>query len=158
MHHEGVIRVHPRWVSRRATAFLVLAAVTVVSSPHGARAALAPTRPNIVIIMTDDQRWDTVAPRYMPVLSSIASTSGVSFTNSFVSNPLCCPSRVTTLTGKYSFTTGVYGNRGTWGGYDASRSFGAMDDTIATDLRSDGYATALVGKYLNGYNPRTDYT
>ncbi|MDP9302642.1 MAG: sulfatase [Actinomycetota bacterium] len=108
--------------------------------------------------MTDDQRWDTVTPRYMPDFTSLVSPHGVSFSNSFVSNPLCCPSRVTTLTGKYSYATGIYGNRGTWGGYGASLRYGAMDDTIATDLQSDGYATALVGKYLNGYNPRTDYT
>jgi arylsulfatase A-like enzyme len=142
--------------SRRAIGLILLITVVVASPPHRAQAVA--NKPNIVIIMTDDQRWDTVTPRYMPDLTRLVHPNGVSLSNSFVSNPLCCPSRVTTLTGRYSYTTGVYGNRGTWGGFGASRRYGAMDDTIATDLQSDGYATALVGKYLNGYNPRSDYT
>jgi hypothetical protein len=47
---------------------------------------------------------------------------------------------------------------GTWGGFGASLQYRAMNDTIATDLQNDGYKTGLVGKYLNGYNPRTNYT
>jgi N-acetylglucosamine-6-sulfatase len=132
-------------------------AATVVASPHPSSAAANPHRPNIVIIMTDDQRWDTVTPRYMPNLSADLTPNGVTLANAFVPNPLCCPSRVSTLTGKYSYTTGVYGNSGTWGGYGASQQFGAMNDTIATDLQADGYHTGLVGKYLNGYAPKTDY-
>lgn len=117
----------------------------------------APGDPNIVIVMSDDQRWDTVNARYMPNLTNLVMPHGVWFDEAFVSNPLCCPSRVTTLTGKYSYTTGVYGNSGPWGGYGASVRYGAMNDTIATDLHRDGYTTALVGKYLNGYDAATDY-
>ena len=141
----------------RATGFIVLAAVLTAVAPRPALGAPNPTRPNIVIIMTDDQRWDTVNPTYMPNLTRTLLPNGVSFRNSFVSNPLCCPSRVTTLTGKYSYTTGVYGNHGTWGGFDAAVRYGVMDDTIATDLHADGYSTALIGKYLNGYSTRTEY-
>jgi N-acetylglucosamine-6-sulfatase len=146
---------------RSATGFVAItafvASVTIAPSPPAAHGATTKDQPNIVIIITDDQRWDTVTARYMPDLTRLVVPKAVSFTNSFVSDPLCCSSRVTTLTGKYSFTTGVYGNHGTWGGYGASRRYGAMEDTIATDLESEGYATALVGKYLNGYSPRTDY-
>ncbi len=154
------LRVSRGRVSRRAIGLVLLAAVVMASPPHHAHAAAAAasaTKPNIVIIMTDDQRWDTVNTRYMPNVAAGLTPNGVTLSNSFVSNPLCCPSRVTTLTGRYSYTTGVYGNHGTWGGYGASLQFGAMNDTIATDLQADGYTTALVGKYLNGYSPRIDY-
>lgn len=157
MSGTDIARIIGRRDARRAFALVVLASVVVGALPYRVDAAVTPARPNIVIVMTDDQRWDTVNATYMPNLTSLVVPSAVSFTNSFVSNPLCCPSRVTTLTGKYSFTTGVFGNRGTWGGFGASLRYGAMDDMIATDLQADGYTTALVGKYLNGYSPRTDY-
>src|SRR5437660_4130920 len=122
--------------SRGAIGLVLLAAAVVASPTHRAHAAATAAKPNIVIIMTDDQRWDTVNPRYMPNVAADLIPNGVTLSNSFVSNPLCCPSRVTTLTGRYSYTTGVYGNGGTWGGYGSSLRFGAMNDTIATDLKT----------------------
>jgi N-acetylglucosamine-6-sulfatase len=72
----------------------------------------------------------------------------VAFSNAFVVNPLCCPSRASILTGRYSHTTGVYRNFGPHGGFEA------FDDreSIATWLDAAGYATAYIGKYLNGYD------
>jgi N-acetylglucosamine-6-sulfatase len=119
--------------------------------------AAVPAKPNLVILMSDDQRWDTMNGRYMPNLTQLLAPNGVRLDQAYVSNPLCCPSRVSTLTGRYSYTTGVYGNRGWWGGFGAANRFGATDDTIATTLRADGYTTGLVGKYLNGYDPVRDY-
>ena len=121
------------------------------------------SRPNVVIIMTDDQRWDTVTPQYMPRLTRILSQNpSVTYTNSFVPDSLCCPSRTSTLTGDYSHTTGVYGNGGQWGGFSSftsppeGNSISAINDaaTIAVDMEQAGYRTALVGKYLNGYPTR----
>ncbi len=103
--------------------------------------------PNIVFIITDDQRWDTLWS--MPTLSSELAGRGVTFSNGFVSNPLCCPSRASVLTGQYSHSTGVYTNKGrsSFGG------FAVFDDrsTIATWLHDSGYRTGLFGKYMNGY-------
>lgn len=96
--------------------------------------------------MTDDQRWDTLGA--MPNAQRMAA-GGVLFTNAFVPNPLCCPSRATILTGQHSHTTGVYTNGPPDGG------FVAFDDraSIATAL-DPSYRTALIGKYLNGYAGR----
>src|SRR5512132_162849 len=85
-------------------------------------AAHAASSPNVVIIMTDDQRWDTVTSQYMPHLARILSQNpSITYTNSFVPNSLCCPSRTSTLTGDYSHTTGVYGNGGQYGGFHSPR-------------------------------------
>ncbi len=139
---------------------LVLAPLVAISQPV-AQAARA--RPNIVIIMTDDQRWDAVTPQYMPRLSSIlANNPSVTYENSFVPNALCCPSRTSTLTGDYSHTTGVYGNGGQYGGFSSftpppvGRSISPINDTttIAVDMKAAGYRTALFGKYLNGYDTK----
>jgi N-acetylglucosamine-6-sulfatase len=109
-------------------------------------ASAAPDPPSIVLVVTDDQRWDTVTPEVMPRVTSHLVEKGVTFTNAFVPNPLCCPSRASILTGKYSHGTGVYSNSGPHG-------LAAFDEssTLATWLDMGGYRTAFVGKYLNGY-------
>jgi len=104
-------------------------------------------QPDIILILTDDQRFDTLWA--MPTVRSQLVAKGVSFSNGYVSNPVCCPSRSSTLTGQYSHTTRVYTNhpKEPFGG------FPAFDDrsTVATWLQQAGYRTALMGKYLNGY-------
>jgi N-acetylglucosamine-6-sulfatase len=135
-----------RWRSWAAP--IALAATAMAPSAFAPAAHAAPdTRPNIVFIVTDDQRWDTLWS--MPTVSRELAGRGVTFTNGFVSNPLCCPSRASILTGQYSHSTGVYTNkeRSSFGG------FAAFDDrsTIATWLHDSGYRTGLFGKYINGY-------
>jgi arylsulfatase A-like enzyme len=84
-----------------------LAGSLVAPGPVTGPAAAA--RPSIVVILTDDQRADG-ADR-MPVVRARLAAQGVVFGNAFVSNPLCCPSRTTLLTGRYSHTTSVWNNR-----------------------------------------------
>jgi arylsulfatase A-like enzyme len=104
-------------------------------------------RPNVVLIVTDDQRFDEL--NLMPTLQPELQARGVTFTNGFVSNPLCCPSRASILTGNFSHTTGVYRNVGKNGGWNAFKKH--EGSTIATWLHDAGYRTSLIGKYLNGY-------
>jgi arylsulfatase A-like enzyme len=102
--------------------------------------------PNIVLVLTDDQRWDMLD--HMPKVQHLLIDQGVKFRNGFVVNSFCCPSRTTVLTGKYSHSTDVYNVDPPHGG------FVSFDDqsTIATWLHGAGYRTGLFGKYLNGYN------
>jgi arylsulfatase A-like enzyme len=142
----------------------VLLVPLVASSDATSPVVAAPLRPNLVIIMTDDQRWDTVTPQYMPRLTNIlAKNPSISFGNAFVPNSLCCPSRASVLTGDYSHTTGVFSNSGRWGGFPAftsppvGRTISPINDstTLAVDLSGGGYRTGLIGKYLNGYETRS---
>ena len=103
-------------------------------------------QPNVVVIITDDQRWDTLP--YMPIVTERLAGRGVTFNNAFVTNPLCCPSRVGFLTGQYSHRNGVWNNDEPYGGFHSFTGDGA---TIATRLASEGYRTGLIGKYLNQY-------
>jgi len=122
--------------------------ILVVPVARQAPPAQAASRPNVVIFMSDDQRFDMLTAQFMPnVYDRLIVGNPYAFTNSFVPNPLCCPSRTSTLTGNYSHTTGVWYNNGPYGG------FGAFDDrhTIARDFDRAGYRTAMIGKYLNGY-------
>jgi N-acetylglucosamine-6-sulfatase len=108
--------------------------------------------PNIVLILTDDQRSDTLWS--MPNVKKLLVDHGVTFTNAFVTNSFCCPSRSTILTGNYSHTTGIYGNRPPHGGATDFHRYGDDKSTIAIWLRNAGYHTGLIGKYLNGYHGR----
>ena len=102
--------------------------------------------------MTDDQ---TVADmRVMPKVKRLITDRGVSFTNSFVSNSSCCPSRATFLTGQYSHNNGVLRNSPPNGGIEALDPAG----TLPVALQRGGYYTAHIGKYLNGYGLRTPET
>ncbi len=116
----------------------------------------ATTKPNIVFILADDMRYDDL--KYMPKTRSLLKDKGMSFSNAFVSNALCCPSRATIFRGQYAHNTGVWTNQNGGGpdaGWQAYRNNGNERDNVATRLDAAGYRTALIGKYLNGYN--TDY-
>jgi len=99
------------------------------------------TRKNIVLIMTDDQRVDTM--QYMPITTSLFSSNTVKFTNATASDPVCCPSRA-------SFLTGLYAHNHKVNTVNLGTSF---DDnsTIATWAEEQGYRTGLVGKYMVAY-------
>jgi N-acetylglucosamine-6-sulfatase len=100
--------------------------------------------PNILVVTTDDMRWDEL--RYTPNVRKYVTSRGLLFENSFAPNPLCCPSRASFLLGQYSHNHRVYSHEAPYG-------FGVFDDhlTVGTVLNQAGYQTALVGKYLNGY-------
>ncbi len=106
--------------------------------------AVAPRRPNVMVIETDDMRADDL--RFMPRTTRLIGDRGLTFENSFAPYPLCCPSRSSFLTGRYAHNHRVLSHVEPFG-------FASFDDraTLATTLRSAGYRTALVGKYLNGY-------
>jgi len=113
-------------------------------------------RPNVVVIMTDDldvASTDRMLDAgLMPNLWRYLVDGGMTFTQSFVSNSLCAPSRATFLTGQYPHNHLVRTNLAPMG------SVLALDDhsTLGTWLHQAGYRTGLVGKYLNGYGVYTD--
>jgi N-acetylglucosamine-6-sulfatase len=109
-----------------------------------------PPRPDVVLVVTDDQRADSMS--VMPAVNRLVGDRGVRFSNAVVSNPFCCPSRASILTGLYSHSTGVYSNGGGTGGWATFATSGAERSTIATALNRAGYRTGLFGKYLNGYD------
>lgn len=112
-----------------------------------------PTPPNVVLIVTDDQRYDMLG--HMANVQADLVDQGLTFSNGFVSDSLCCPSRTSTLRGQYSHTTGVYDIDGPYGGWPRVRSLNLESSTLATWLQADGYRTSLIGKYLNDYSDPT---
>jgi arylsulfatase A-like enzyme len=102
-------------------------------------------RPNVLFILTDDQRWDAIGlagSRYLktPHIDRLGR-EGVHFKNAFCTTSLCSPSRATILSGLYAHAHGVVNN---FTEYPAAlRSFPLV-------LQSQGYNTAYVGKWHMG--------
>jgi len=101
----------------------------------------AATRPNVLIIVTDDQRFDTLG--VMPKTRALFLQHGALFPNAVDTTPLCCPSRSTIMTGRYPHNTGVHGNG------DATKLDQAT--TLQRYLHDAGYQTGMVGKFLNSW-------
>jgi N-acetylglucosamine-6-sulfatase len=115
----------------------------------GKGAAVPAPRPNFVFLLTDDQTASEM--RALPRTRRLLGRRGVTFTRNYVSFPLCCPSRVSLLTGRYMHNHGVRGNRGATGGLAGFRAVDGEAETLPVWLQRDGYYTAMFGKYLNGY-------
>jgi N-acetylglucosamine-6-sulfatase len=114
--------------------------------PFTARTATKP--PNIVFVLTDDLSLDLLP--YMPQVQALEN-HGMTFTNYFVSDSLCCPSRSSIFTGNFPHDTGVFTNAGPDGGIGAFFGHDDEHDSFNVALQSAGYRTAMMGKYLNGY-------
>jgi N-acetylglucosamine-6-sulfatase len=130
-------------------------AAALIGAPPKAPAA---TPPNIVVIQTDDQTRADLYATYtdpltgavsavMPNTLNLIASQGITFNRYYVSNPLCCPSRTTMLTGKYSHNTGVLTNFFPSGGFYKFD----MTNNLAVWLHNAGYKTSHVGKFLNQY-------
>ena len=109
------------------------------------------TRPNIILLLTDDLDALLGTTDSMPNLRAMVQARGVTFENYFTTISLCCPSRATYLRGQYVHNHRVYSNAAPDGGLEQFQATGDERSTVATWLKDAGYYTALLGKYLNGY-------
>ncbi|NRQ36732.1 sulfatase [Nonomuraea sp. NN258] len=113
----------------------------------GAGAVAKPKPPNIIFFLVDDLSAELL--QYMDTVSGLAK-DGTRFTDYYVSNSLCCPSRASMFTGQFPHNTGVATNKGSDGG--GYRAFQPHEDrTYAVALDRAGYRTGYLGKYINEY-------
>lgn len=107
------------------------------------RRAAADERPNVLVILTDDQRDDDFLP-VMPNVRRLFARGGTRFTNAYATTPLCCPSRGSILSGRYVHNHGILTNN-TFSqvmGFDQAT-------TMQCHLQPAGYRTAIAGKLFN---------
>jgi N-acetylglucosamine-6-sulfatase len=119
----------------------LLAAMLVMLVAAGPAAA----RPNVVVLMTDDQTQASL--QYMTQVNGLLAAQGTRFDQAIASFPLCCPSRSTFLTGQYAHNHGVLHNAGPFGGFAAFDG----NNSLPVWLQEAGYRTMHIGRYLNGY-------
>jgi len=103
----------------------------------------AQTKPNIVIIISDDHAYQAISAygsklMQTPNIDRIAK-EGVIFNKAYVTNSICGPSRATILTGKYSNKNGFKDNE--------HSKFDGSQDSFIKQLRAAGYLTAWIGKW-----------
>lgn len=128
----------------------IVVSMVVALAPAAAAAQrehAEPARPNIVVVVVDDLRWDDLGIAGHPFVETPAidriAREGVRFLNAFATTPLCSPSRASILTGQYAHTHGIVDNTARDA---ASHSL----PTFAVPLQAAGYRTAFFGKWHMG--------
>lgn len=107
------------------------------------------SRPNIVLILTDDQGYGDIGFHgnpdiKTPTIDAFAEES-ISFKNFYVS-PVCAPTRASLMTGRYNIRTGVFDT------FSGGSIMASSEITIAELLRDSGYTTGHFGKWHLGSN------
>ncbi len=143
---------------RRLAAAAALAAVALLAAVAGAPGADGPARtpafesdlprPNIVVVMSDDQTLASFDPIHMPRTYEDIVARGTLFPNYIIPTPLCCPSRAAFLTGQYGHNNGVLTN------HPGYATFVEPHNVLPVWLRRAGYRTSYFGKFLHGYEDR----
>jgi N-acetylglucosamine-6-sulfatase len=104
-------------------------------------------RPNIVVVLVDDLRWDDIAVAGHPFAETPhvdrLAREGARFLNAFAATPLCSPSRASILTGQHIHTNGIIDNT-------ARDSASHRLPTFAIPLEAAGYRTGFIGKWHMG--------
>lgn len=105
-------------------------------------------RPNIIFILTDDQRWDAMGFAGNPIIQTPEmdrlAAEGIYYENAFVTTPICAASRASILTGLYERTHGY-----TFGQGDIKAPY--INQSYPIELRNAGYYTGFFGKFGVNY-------
>ena len=121
------------------------------TTPESDRYAVDPEhRPNVIVLVVDDLRWDELGVMGHPFLETPnidrLAHEGVLFTNAFQSVPLCSPNRACILTGQYPSRHGIIDN------VARNRASHGLQ-TFPQALQAGGYETAFLGKWHMGNDP-----
>ncbi len=125
----------------RVAIFLSLLVLLGVASTQPA--AAAEQRPNVIVVVTDDQSLAQFTPEYMPRTFKHFVERSTSFSDAVVPTPLCCPSRAALSTGQYGHNNGVLRNQ--------YKLLERKRNVLPAWLRRSGYRTMHVGRFYNGY-------
>ncbi len=109
-------------------------------------------RPNIILLLTDDQRWDALGAAGNPVIQTPnldrLASQGVFFENAFVTTSICATSRASIITGQYARRHGVWD-------FQTTLSSSQLAESYLGTLKAGGYKLGFIGKWGIGSAPTT---
>jgi len=115
-------------------------------SDNGAKRA----RPNFLVLVSDDQRWDQLSCADTPLIPELKTPhidelaeQGVYFRNAFITTPICCVSRASIMSGRYASTHGMNHFR-------TPLKSNVLQNTYPAILHDNGYRTGILGKWGMG--------
>jgi len=142
-------------IVRHRTVSLMFVMLLACSSPLQAQMGSAPasaeaTRPNVIVIVVDDLRFDEFGAGGHPYLETPnidrLAAEGAMFTDTFYAVPLCSPNRASILTGQYPSRHGIIDN--------IARNLASHRlQTFPIAMRDAGYETGFIGKWHMGNDP-----
>ncbi len=140
-------RLQPRPLQLRPLVLLAASALafSMLASPCLGQASAEPERPNVIVMLCDDIRWDALSCAGHPHLETPnidrLASEGIYFENMFCTTSLCSPSRATLLSGLYAHAHGVTNN---------FTDYPVDLDSFPRRLQQAGYETAYIGKWHMG--------
>src|ERR1041385_1126940 len=121
-----------------------------LATPSLAAESTSPSRPNIVLVMTDDQGYGDLGFTGNPIIKTphidAFAKESIRFTDFHVS-PTCAPTRCSLMTGRHEFRSGVTHT------INERERMSLKATTIAQVLKGAGYTTAIFGKWHLGDEP-----
>ncbi|KIW17914.1 hypothetical protein PV08_05109 [Exophiala spinifera] len=109
-------------------------------------------QPNIILILTDDQDLHMNSLDYMPLIDKHLREKGTLYKRHFCTTAICCPARVSLLTGKLAHNTNVTDVFPPYGGYPKFVSEGFQKAYLPVWLQQAGYDTYYTGKLFNAHD------
>jgi arylsulfatase A-like enzyme len=134
-----------KWFTRYSWLLLGFS-LSLIESGSGASAGPGKTngRPNVLFILTDDQRWDALGCMGNPIIQTPnidrLAAAGTRFKNNFVTTSICCVSRASFFTGQYERRHGITN-------FTKPFSPGQWAQTYPAVFRANGYRTGFFGKF-----------
>ena len=145
------IRYNNLYSVARIQFLCVLLSVATIGCQNRQENQASSSRPNFIVIYTDDQRYDALGALgneaiLTPNLDQLAN-QGMRFSNAFVTLSICSPSRAAMLTGRYGSANGVV----TYGDVHLNQD----EKTVASILKRGGYFTGVMGKWHLADSPES---
>ncbi|KAF4508829.1 hypothetical protein G6O67_005161 [Ophiocordyceps sinensis] len=134
-----------------ASLWIAVGSASVASSKNASSDDSHRGQPNFIFIMTDDQDLLLNSLDYQPLVKRHFIDKGTMFQKHFCTVSICCPSRVSLLTGRAAHNTNVTDVAAPYGGYSKFIAEGLNDRYLPVWLQEAGYNTYFTGKLMNGH-------
>lgn len=153
------MRIITNITTARFFSSILLLGILVFLTPHShAQSQSQPKKPNFIIIFADDMGYGDVGVYGHPTIKTPhldqMAMEGQKWTNFYVGESVCTPSRAALLTGRLPVRNGMSSNKNRVLFPNSLHGLPESEITLAEQLKKAGYATAAIGKWHLGHRPQ----